>query len=137
LYLRLIYISSMTKTFRKFVEEAEKSPFISSMQDMLGIDPEDLKNEPQQGTFYLHDTGQSVLKGTNLGSYKVVEFKRDKQGKITHAVVRPMSSDKTYKDENGKIKIVPGSESDKQDRLVGIEDLDGLLSQDLKSNQPA
>jgi hypothetical protein len=137
LYLRLIYISSMTKTFRKFVEEAEKSPLISSMQDMLGIDPDDLKNEPQQGTFYLHDTGKSVLKGTNLGSYKIVEFKRDKQGKITHAVVRPMSSDKTYKDENGKITIVPGSESDKQDRLVGIEDLDGLLGQDLKSNQPA
>lgn len=119
----------MTKSFRKFMEESEDSPFIDSMQDMLGISPEDLKKEPQLATFF------KMTKGTNLGAYKIVEFKRDRNGKITHAVVRPMDSDKTYKDEGGKLKIVPGQDSG--DKLVPVGDLDGLLSQDLVQNQPA
>lgn len=101
---------------------------MGSMEDMLGISPEDLKNEPQLATFF------RITKGTNLGTYKIVEFKRDRDGKITHAVVRPMSADKTYKDEDGKLKIVPRSDSG--DKLVAVGDLDGLLSQDLK-NQTA
>lgn len=119
----------MTKSFRKFVEESENSPFIDSMQDVLGISPEDLRKEPQLATFF------KMTKGTNLGTYKIVEFKRDREGKITHAVVRPMSSDKNYKDEDGKLKIVPGPDSG--DKLVAVKDLDGLLSQDLNSSQPA
>lgn len=123
-----LYIWSMFKSFGKFLEEKGQAPFINSIEDILGINPDDLSNEPQLATFF------RMSKGTNLGSYKIVRFKRNSEGKITHAVVRPMDSDKTYKDEKGKIKIVPNPDSG--DKLVPIDALDGLLSQDLKASQP-
>ena len=120
----------MSKSFRQFIEDSDKSPLLSSMEDMLGIRPEDIKKEPLIGTFF------KLGKGTNLGSYRVLEFKRNSEGKITHALVQTLSMDKTYKDdEEGYLNRVPNKNAEGATRLVAIGDLDKLMGQDFSSNQ--
>jgi hypothetical protein len=113
------------KSFRTFLEEQEQ-PFIASLKDVLGIDPEDLENEPQVASFF------PMGLTTNLGSYELVRFNRNKHGKITHAVVKPTGMDKKYKDEKGEFKQIDGGETDQKEITVRIEDLDKLLSQDFQ-----
>ena len=115
------------KSFRTFLEEQEQ-PFIASLKDVLGVDPEDLESEPQVASFF------PMGLATNLGSYEIVRFNRNKEGKITHAVVKPTSMDKKYKDDKGELKQIDGGETEQKEITVRIEDLDKLLSQDL---QPA
>lgn len=116
----------MAKSFKKFLEEKEErasTPFINSLKDEFGVGVEDLG--VQKGTFL-----QMGL-GSNLWTYKVVGVKKDRDGKATHAVVKPISMDKAYKDEDGKTSRVPPQE-DAKERLIPIEDLDGLLQQDFQ-----
>lgn len=110
------------------MENEEAETLVSSMQDILGINPEDLKNEPQIATFF-----KMGPNGTNMGSYKVVQFKRNENGQITHALVRPISVDKVYKD--GGPKKLDSSNAPKGDFLVPIGELNKLLSQDFAANQ--
>lgn len=122
----------MTKSFKEFMEDENNDhPLISSLEDTLGIDPEDLKNEPQIATFF------KLSQGTNMGSYKIIKFKRNSQGKITHALVKPIEADKIYKDKDGSIKKIPKKEIDTSVKLVSIKDLDGLLGQDFAQSQQA
>jgi len=120
------------KTFSEFMKEEEsKHPFLSSLRDELGIKPSDLEHEPQVASFFSLGGG-----ATNIAPYKVVGFKRNSNGRITHAMVRNTSdrsiSNRHYKDdgEGGFVKIdgVPGEKT----FLVGIEDLDKLMSQDFQ-----
>lgn len=120
----------MTKSFRKFMEEGSgASPLMSSLEDMLGIDSEDLKKEPQLATFF------KISQGTNLGSYKILEFKRDSQGKITHAVVEPMTADKVYGEKDGSFRKIQKGPLNSKPQLVAIADLDKLLGQDFSASQ--
>lgn len=121
----------MPKSFKKFVEEKEDGTLVSSLQDMFGINPEDLRNEPQLATFF-----SIASRGTNLGSYKIVGFKRSQDGRITHAVVKSMSMDKVYKDDDGSPKRMPKGAESTEELLVPISDLDKLMSQDFSANQP-
>jgi hypothetical protein len=119
----------MIKSFKKFLEEKEQgegSPFIKSLGSLFDINPEDLNT--QVASFF--QAGQNGL-GTNLGSYKIVGSKRNKEGKITHAVVKMISLDKTYKDKGGEFSEIPSQETEKE-ILVPIGDLDELLQQDFK-----
>jgi len=117
----------MFKSFKKFIEE--KHPYISALSDELGINAQDLEKEPQIGSFF------SIGKGNinNIGSYKVLEFKRNKDGEITHAVVCQNNDlkikNRQYQNKDGKMTIVKKNEENKK-FIVPIEDLDGLLSQD-------
>ena len=117
----------MVKSFKEFLEAEDQHPLMTSLKDVLGIDPEQLRREPQVATFW------RMGLGTNLGAYKIIQFKRNSDGIITHAVVRKISSDKTYKDKDGKLSKVPnpGAEGDK---LVAISDLDALMQQDFKTS---
>lgn len=117
------------KSFRKFVEEKEAaaSPHIDALQDELGIDPRDLENEPMVASFFAMGD-----EARNIGPYRVLRFKRDESGKITHAVVKRFDDraikNRRYRDEDGNMKRIDGQES--QDSLVvPIEELDKLLSQ--------
>lgn len=121
------------KSFRKFVEEKEReasSPHLDALEDEMGIDPRDLEKEPMIASFF--SMGGDVR---NIGPYRVVSFKRDESGRITHAVVKRFDDrgikNRRYKDEDGDIKRVAGREED--DRfLVPIDELDKLLSQDFQ-----
>lgn len=118
------------KSFKKFVEDAEEmNTIISSLEDNLGINPEDLKKEPQIASFFKFN------QGTNLGSYKIISFKKNSKGQITHAVVKPLDSDKLYKDKKGSYVKIPKKEIDNSLKLINIKDLNKLLSQDFDQNQ--
>jgi hypothetical protein len=118
----------MFKSFKKFIEE--KHPYFSSLEDELGIDINDLQNEPQIGSFF------SIGKGniSNLIPYKIIKFKRNNDGKITHAVVKKnsdlMIKSKQYKEKDGKILQV--NKEEEKRFIVPIEELDKLISQDFQ-----
>ena len=88
------------KSFRSFLEEDEnKSPYMASLEDEMGIDPRDLEKEPQIGSFFSFGKIAS-----NIGPYKVVKFKRNEDGEITHAIVKqindPIINSRKYKDKD-------------------------------------
>ena len=114
----------MVKSFKKFLEE-KGSPFIDSLKNTLKIDTSQLSKDPQIGTFF------SMGLGSNLWSYQIVGFKRNEEGKATHAVIKPISADKTFKDEEGKVSEIPNQEEMKE-KLIKIEDLDELMQQSFK-----
>jgi hypothetical protein len=111
------------------MEEKEQDTLVSSLEDTLGINPEDLKYEPQLATFF-----KIASHGTNLGSYKILHFKRNQNGKITHAILRPLNMDKVYKDRDGSMKNIAGGKMPHKDVLVPIGELDTLMSQDFAAN---
>lgn len=121
------------KSFKKFIEEKEKevsSPHLDSLEDELGIDPRDLEMEPQIASFFSFD-GQA----RNIGPYRIISFKKNNDGKITHAVVKrfdlPGIKNRSYKDEDGNMVRIDAQKGE-QKFLVPIGDLDKLLSQDLQ-----
>lgn len=119
------------KSFREFVEEKEaSSPHIDAMQDELGIDPRDLEKEPQVAAFFA--MGKEVR---NIGPYRIVSFKRDDDGRITHAVVRRYdlrgAISRRYRDEEGGM-IRMDKDDDSERMVVPIGDLDKLMSQDFQ-----
>lgn len=122
------------KSFRKFLEDEEKkSPYLSSLEDELGLEPADLEKEPQIASFF-------SLGGTtnNIGPYKIVKFKRNDDGEVTHAVVKrindPVIKKRTYKDKDGETVRVDDEQSE-DTYIVPVEDLDKLLSQDFQPQQ--
>lgn len=119
------------KSFRKFVEEKEaSSPHIDAMYDELGIDPKDLEKEPQIASFF--QMGKEVR---NIGPYKIVSFKRNDDGRITHAVVKRFDDrgiqNRRYRDEDGGM-VRMNKDNDSERMVVPIEDLDKLMSQDFQ-----
>ena len=120
------------KTFSEFLREEEnKHPFLSSIRDELGIKPSDLEHEPLVASFF--SFGKTL---SDIAPYKVLGFKRDHNGRITHALVKQTTdksmSNRQYKDdgEGGFVKI--DGTPDERKFLVGIEDLDKLMSQDFQ-----
>jgi len=125
----------MHKSFRKFIEEKNQQyPYISSLQDELGINVKDLEKEPQIASFFAFGKGNI----SNIGPYKIVEFKRNKDGKITHAVVSQNNDEaiqnRQYRDKEGDIARV-NNDTESKKFIVAIEDLDKLLSQDFSATQ--
>jgi hypothetical protein len=117
------------RSFKAFLEEKE-NPYLSSLEDELGIDIKDLKNEPQIASFY--SFGKTIQ---NIGSYKILNFKRNEKGEITHAVVKqandPVIKNRKYKEKDGSIEREKENlKKDDQVFIVQIKDLDKLLSQD-------
>ena len=115
------------KSFRQFVEEKEnKYPYLNSLEDELGIDTRDIEKEPQIASFF------SLGKITsNIGPYKILKFKKNSDGKITHALVKQINdsiNNRKYKNKGDEIIKV----QDKENKifLIPIEDLDKLMSQD-------
>lgn len=127
-----IYTIMTHKSFKSFIEEKEqKNPYMSSLEDELGISPEDMESEPQIASFF--SLGGKFI--DNIGSYKILKFQKNQDGKITHALVKQMNDlnipNRRYKEKKNKIVRVDSSEENKT-FLVKIEDLDKLMSQDFQ-----
>lgn len=121
------------KSFKKFVEDKESSPsspYINSLEDELGIDPRDLKTDPQVASFF--SLGSDTK---NIGLYKIVKVLKNDDGEPTHAVIKTMEDrsikDRRYKDEEGGMKRVEG-DNEEGTFIVPIDDLDKLMSQDFQ-----
>ena len=122
------------KSFRKFLEEEEnKSPYLSSLEDELGLDPRDLEKEPQIASFF-------SIGGTtnNVSPYRILKFKSNENGKLTHAIVKkindPAIKKRAYKDKDSETVRVDDERSE-ETHIVPIEDLDKLMSQDFQPQQ--
>ena len=126
-----IYTIMRKKSFKSFLEEEEQKSYISSLQDELGISPEDMESEPQIASFF--SLGGKFI--DNIGSYKIIKFQRNEDGKITHAVVKQINDsnilNRRYKEKKDKILRVDAPKEN-ETFLVKIEDLDKLLSQDFQ-----
>lgn len=117
-------------SFSNFLKNEEESYF-SALSDQLGINPEDFKKDPKFASFF--SFGSNV---TNIGSYSILDFKKNDDGKITHVLVKQINDPKvkniSYKDDK-KIK----TNSDEK-FLIPIEDLQKLIlqGQDQPQAQP-
>lgn len=122
----------MVKSFKEFLKEEEnKHPYISSLEDELGIDTRDLEKEPQIGSFF---SMGNITK--NVGPYKILKFKRNDDGEITHAIVKNIDDhaikNRKYKDQEGNLIKIDNEEVKTKTFLVPIQDLDKLMSQDFQ-----
>lgn len=103
---------------------------MDALGDEMGIDARDIEKEPMVASFFA--MGDEVR---NIGTYRVVSFKRDQSGRITHAVVERFNDkaikDRRYRDEDGNMVRTQGGEGNER-MLVPIEDLDKLMSQSLQ-----
>jgi hypothetical protein len=118
----------MYKSFKAFLEE--KTPYMSSTEDELGIDPRDWEKEPQIGSFF--SFGKNI---NNIGTYKILKFKRNQDGQITHAIVKQNNDlqikNRQYKDKDGNV-IRVDQETENKIFTIPIEDIDKLMSQDFQ-----
>jgi hypothetical protein len=112
------------KSFRKFVEEKDaSSPHLDALEDELGIDPRDLEKEPMVASFF------------GIGPYRIVRLKRDKSGRVTHAVVAAVDDtaikNRNYRNNDGEMTRVKRAEGH-EEFIVPVEELDRLMSQSLQ-----
>jgi hypothetical protein len=113
-------------TFRQFLELAENPSHIGSLEDELGINPEDFKKVPQVAANF--KIGKS---GYNMSPYEVVDYVKDNTGKITGAKVKlindPMNRLRKKTVDGNRVPDRP----DNQIYYVPIDQLNKLLSQGL------
>lgn len=120
----------MEKSFKNFIEEEEKNkhPFVSSIEDELGIPAKELNTEPQVASFF--SLGGVI---NNIGPYKVIKFLKNSKDQITHAVIKSINDksirNRSYENKDGKMVRIDVEKEDKT-HVVPIEDLDKLMSQD-------
>lgn len=118
------------KSFKTFLEEEEKSSFINSLMDELGISSDDLSKEPQIASFF------SIGGVTNnIGPYKILRFLKDQKGKVTHAVILQINDkhikNRQYKGSDEELTQISNQDQNKT-FVVPVSDLNNLLSQDFK-----
>lgn len=119
-------------SFYKFLEQQEdkedKVSYVSALEDELGINPEDFYKDPKYASFF--SLGSN---GVNLGIYKIIDFKRNSKGDVTHAVVEK-NNDSAIKNKNyysGEKDIfqIPSNKDNNKIFTVPIEDLESLMMQ--------
>ena len=111
------------KTFKAFLEEEEdKHPFLTSLKDILGVSPFDYDKEALVSSFV-----KTKLCG-NIANVDVIEFKKDKNGNITHALVNISYPQKIYKDEEGTTKQIDTKEPREPKKiLIDVRELDDFM----------
>lgn len=102
--------------FKDFIKKEDAS-YIDALKDQLGIHPEDQKKDPKIASWISMGTTR------NLGPYTIVDYKKNKDGKITHALVKKNNSlgSIDYKDDT---KV---SSSKDMTYLISIEDLENQI----------
>lgn len=116
-------------SFKQFLKEEET--FFTGM-GKIGIDKDDYKKFPQYASFFSFK--DSPL---NFSQYSILDYKKNEDGKITHAVVKLINDphvhslkfDKNYPD--GK----ENKENSDETFVVPIEDLEKLLTQGQQPQQ--
>jgi hypothetical protein len=116
-------------SFRNFLKNEEESYF-SAMADQLGINPEDYKKDAKVGSFY--SFGSNVV---NIGPYSILDFKKNDNGEITHALVKQINDPRIH---NMKYKNDLRTKADSDETfLIPIDDLQKLMMQGQDQPQQA
>lgn len=100
--------------FSEFIKKEES--YIDALKDQLGINPEDQKKDPKIASWI------ALGHTRNLGPYTIIDYKKNKDGKITHALIKKdkYPGSLNYKDD---LKV-----SDKSSTyLISIEDLENEI----------
>lgn len=117
-------------------KEKDTLSYVSALEDELGINPDDFYKDPKYASFF--SLGSN---GVNLGVYKVVEFKRNSEGDITHAVVIRNNDkaikNKSYYSNEKDVFQVPSIKQANKTFIVPIEELEGLMMQGNQQQSPA
>jgi hypothetical protein len=117
-------------SFKQFLKEEES--FFTGMSK-IGINKDDYKKFPQYASFF--SLGKSLI---NFGNYSILDYKKNEDGKITHAVVKLINDphvhslkfDKDY--PSGK----ENKDSSDETFIVPIEELEQLLGQGQQQASP-
>jgi hypothetical protein len=114
-------------SFSNFLKEEES--FFSSM-NKIGINSDDYKKFPQVASFF--DLGLPV----NIGSFSILDYIKDKDGKIKYVKIKKINDPKFYSLRFDKNKEGELDKTDKNSHfLVSIEDLESLLLQGQSGDQ--
>ena len=104
--------------FSDFIKK-EESSYNNALEDQLGINPEDQKKDPKIASWI------SLGLTKNIGLYTIIDYKKNQDGKITHALVRknndPSIKSLSYR---GDSKVV---DTKNQTYLISIEDLENQI----------
>jgi len=110
-------------SFSNFLKN-EEAGLLDALKQQLGINLDDLKKDPKFASFY--SFGPNIR---NIGSYVILDYKKNKEGRITHVLVKQINDPKIknveYDSEN---KIVSGKNINKK-FIVPIKDLEKLMLQ--------
>lgn len=110
-------------SFKNFLKNEEVG-LLDTLSRQLGINLDDLKKDPKFASFY--SFGSNVK---NIGSYVILDYKKNKDGKITHVLIKQINDPKiksvNYTSDN---KIV-NSKNVNRKFLVPIQDLEKLMLQ--------
>lgn len=104
--------------FKEFIENT----FLDQLKKQLGINPKDQYKDPKIASWF--SVGDIT---TNLGSYSIVDYKKNEKGETTHVLIKQINDPKNY-----SVKYVKDQEiKDQKDKkfLITIKDLEELLLQ--------
>lgn len=107
-------------SFKNFLNEEES--FFSAMRDNLGINIDDYKKDPKIASFF--SLGSSMV---NIGPYKILDFKKNDNGQITHVLVKQINDPKIH-----NMKYINDKKFNKdsdENFLISIDDLQKLMLQ--------
>lgn len=120
-------------SFRSFMELEEKpTSHIDSLQDELGIRPEDFAKVPQMGANF--NLGKTTF---NASPYRILGYQYDAHGKKTSARIQLVNEPsnitrKQFKDRDGQQVRMP-DKPDSRIYVVPIEKLNDLMTQGLSA----
>lgn len=109
-------------SFTNFLKN-EEAGLLDALSQQLNINLDDLKKDPKLASFY--SFGANTY---NLGSYVILDYKKNREGKITHVLVKQINDPKMKNVQYRNNNIVKNSHSNKK-FLVPIEDLEKLMLQ--------
>jgi hypothetical protein len=106
--------------FSEFIKKEEAS-YIDSLKNQLGIHPDDQKKDPKIASWI------SLGSMKNIGPYIIIDYKKNSDGKITHALIKQNNDSNNisinYSTDNSVIK---NNDKDKT-FLISIEDLENQI----------
>ena len=119
-------------SFRNFLAKEEES-FFSGMSK-IGINKDDYKKMPQYSSFF--SFGKDPV---NFGSYSILDYKKNEDGKITHVLVKQINDPtvSSFKFDKNHPDGERNRDNKDQKFLVPIEDLEKLLTQGQNQQAPA
>lgn len=116
------------KTFKQFLDlkEEEKPNHIGSLEDELGINPDDFEKVPQMGANF--NLGGNSF---NASPYKILGYNKNSEGKVVSAKVQLINDpiNKTRKQVRDGERV-PDS-PDNKIYTIPIEQLNGFISNGL------
>lgn len=112
---------SKNLSFKNFLKEQES--YFSAMKDNLGINIDDYKVDPKVASFF--SLGSKMV---NIGPYKIMDFKKNDNGQITHVLVKQINDPKIVNIKYINDKKV-NNDGGNETFLISIDDLQKLLLQ--------